>query len=445
MVLPISTCGVAASCLATLTGIATLTGTAGANERPNTSEPTITVWAFAGQGNGYQQALTEDSAAFEAQYHANVSLEYKSFNDVFVSAKLALSSPGGPDIIQLPQGWPMVQLAAAGLLLNLNKYEQQFGWTKRFTQSNLIDNEASANGKYFGTGNLYALSDSESYLGVFYNKSILASLGLTVPKTLAQFEHDSAVAKAHGQIGIEFGDSNGAPAIQTYYEILDQYVPATAVNDFSLGSKAGALPAGGAVKAAATFTTWAKDGYLSPGWLGVTDSQALATFLTGKGLFNLQAGSWTVGNVYAAKMQDKVGWFIMPGLTPNAPPSTVATVNNPYGVNAHSKYSLLDAEWLNEITSPAAEQRAVTLGQQIPSESTPFNYQKNTLLGSIFSDYVQLQQHGSSTIWLDWATPTIYTQLSQNVQSMLGGQMSPSAVISAANSNQSSFIQSLHR
>ena len=261
-----------------------------------------------------------------------MTLEYKNFNDVFVSAKLALSSPGGPDIIQLPQGWPMVQLAAAGLLLNLNKYKQQFGWAKRFTQSNLVDNEASANGKYFGTGNLYGLSDSESYLGVFYNKAILASLGLTVPKTLAQFEHDAAVAKAHGQIGIQFGDSNGAPAIQTYYEILDQYVPATAVNDFSLGSKAGALPASGAVRAATTFTTWAKDGYLSPGWLGVTDSQALATFLTGKGLFNLQAGFWTVGTFTRRRCRTRWGGSSCPGSRPvrrpaPSPRSTIHTAS----------------------------------------------------------------------------------------------------------------------
>jgi raffinose/stachyose/melibiose transport system substrate-binding protein len=435
----------AASCLAAIGGMALLGGAAAAQESSNTSEPTLTVWAFAGQGNGYQQALTEDSAAFQAQYHAKIVLEYKSFNNVFLSAKLALGSPGGPDIIQLPQGWPMVQLAAAGLLLNLNKYEQQFHWTQRFTQSNLVDNEATANGKYFGTGNLYALSDSESYLGLFYNKSILAKLGLTVPKTLAQFEKDCAVAIAHGQNAIEFGDSNGAPALQTYYELLDQYAPANAINAFALGTKEGGLPVSASVKAATTFTTWATDGYLSPGWLGVTDSQALATFLTGKGLFNLQAGSWTVGNIYSANMQNKIGFLILPGLTANAAPSTVATVNNPYGVNASTKYPLLAAEWLNEITNPAGEQRAVTLGQQIPSETTPFTYAKNTLLGVLFSDYIYLQKHGSSTIWLDWASPTIYTQLSQNVQSMLGGKMSAASVIATANSNQSAFIQTLHR
>ena len=49
MIQAISRRAVAASCLATITGFAALTGTAGANVRPNASEPTITVWPSRGR------------------------------------------------------------------------------------------------------------------------------------------------------------------------------------------------------------------------------------------------------------------------------------------------------------------------------------------------------------------------------------------------------------
>ena len=57
----------------------------------------------------------------------------------------------------------------------------------------------SPDGKEFGTGNLYGYTTMGEIVGVYYNKQMLADLGLTVPTTFDDFEQDLAVAKQAGR------------------------------------------------------------------------------------------------------------------------------------------------------------------------------------------------------------------------------------------------------
>jgi raffinose/stachyose/melibiose transport system substrate-binding protein len=405
----------------------------------------LVVWAISSQGPGYQAALNHDVKVFEAQHHVKVTVDWKSFNDLYTAVKLALSGPGSPDIVQLPQGWPMVELVKAHLLVNLNSYEKKYDWGSRFSKAELADASATANGKFFGTGNLYGVSDTVAFLGWYYNKQKLAGLGLQVPTTFSQFEHDLAVAKQHGQVPVQFGDSDQWPALHTFYTVLPQFVSQAKISNFTLGAS-GAQPinSSGAVQAASSLASWAKQGYLEPGFLGVSSDQAIAAFLKGQGVFFAPGGSWFSSEVIAAHEQNSIGFFLLPGQSAGGAPVTTGSGNNPFGVSTKTSNAPLAAEFLNAITDQQAEQEVVTVGAQIPAELYPFKYPTSGVFGSILSAYQKIKANGQVP-WLDWASNSMYTQLSQNFQSLLGGKMSASAVLSAAQANQASYIQSLGR
>ena len=74
-------------------------------------------------------------AEFEAA-HPGVTVDRlaKSFDDLKATAKLAMSSPDGPDIIQINQGWSdMGAMAEAGVLANLTPYAEKYGWSERIS------------------------------------------------------------------------------------------------------------------------------------------------------------------------------------------------------------------------------------------------------------------------------------------------------------------------
>ena len=68
----------------------------------------------------------------------------------------------------------MGALVKGGLLTPLDDYAEAYGWGDRYSATLLDLNRFSADGKEFGTGNLYGLSQMGEIVGVFYNKEKVA-------------------------------------------------------------------------------------------------------------------------------------------------------------------------------------------------------------------------------------------------------------------------------
>ena len=80
-------------------------------------------------------------------------------------------------------------------------------------------------GKEFGTGSLFGYTTMGEIVGVYYNKAMLADLGLTLPTTFDEFEQDLEVAKQAGEIPIQFGNNDAFPGIHEFAVIQDQMAP----------------------------------------------------------------------------------------------------------------------------------------------------------------------------------------------------------------------------
>ena len=166
---------------------ATPTATAAA-AKPDISKAgdvTLTVWDQEVRG-GQKKQIEQLNKEFQAKY-PNVKIERvaKSFEDLIKTVKLAASGPKAPDVVEANQGRPIMgEMVKAGLLRPVTDYAKIYGWDDRYSPLLLDLNKFSSDGKEFGSGDLYGLSQMGEIVGVYYNKTMVP----TPPTTLDEFE-----------------------------------------------------------------------------------------------------------------------------------------------------------------------------------------------------------------------------------------------------------------
>src|SRR5919198_1458023 len=156
---------------------------------------TLTVWDQEGRG-GQRRQISDLNAEFMRRY-PNVTIKRvaKSFTDLNATLNLAVSSDKAPDVVQANQGRPtMGQLVKGGLLRPLDTYAAAYGWPDRYSSVLLDLNRFSPDGKTFGEGKLYGVSQMGEIVGVFFNRDKVPE----APQSFADFEQALADAKAHG-------------------------------------------------------------------------------------------------------------------------------------------------------------------------------------------------------------------------------------------------------
>src|SRR3954470_155023 len=190
---------------------------------------TLTIWDQEVRG-GQAKQIKRLNQAFQAQYpNVKIKRVAKSFTDLKTTLKLAVSGPKAPDIVQANQGRPdMGQLVKGGLLKPLDAYADAYGWKDRWSKTLLALNSFSADGKQFGAGNLYGVSQMGEIVGVFYNKNKVSS----IPKTLQEFEGMLADAKKKGEVPISFGTLDKFGGIHEFQTVQNQFADPQAVRNF---------------------------------------------------------------------------------------------------------------------------------------------------------------------------------------------------------------------
>ena len=122
----------------------------------------------------------------------------------------------------------MGELVKAKLLRPLDDYAKVYGWADRYSPTLLDLNKFSPDGKEFGSGDLYGLSQMGEIVGVYYNKEKVP----TPPTTLAEFEASLQEAKDAGETPIMFGNLEKWPGIHNFESVLGQFADKQAVRDF---------------------------------------------------------------------------------------------------------------------------------------------------------------------------------------------------------------------
>jgi raffinose/stachyose/melibiose transport system substrate-binding protein len=380
-------------------------------------------------------------AAFEKKY-PNITVQRQSitWSDLMQELPLKLKSPNPPDIVPPNNGWQSLgTLVQGGLVDNLDSYAKAYGWDTSVPASILREQQFSANGQQMGSGDLFGMPVAlSSMIEVYYNRSLLKRLGLSVPTTYSQFTSDLAKAKAAGITPIELGNQAQTGITQPLYSVMDALGDQSAIENliYSQGQTSLNSQATGFPQAVQTMQQWAAEGYFGRQFAGLPETNAETQFVQGQGLFHFDySGSLP----FTSAAQSKgFGSFILPR---NDGKPAVATLSSATElcVSSQSKHVAAAAAFLNFAASPAAAQIAVNLGTDpmlAPNVTLPAS---NPEFADEVANANLVTEHNSGVPYLDWATPTLFNTITVQMSEMLGGKTSVSAAVSAVQADDSKF------
>src|SRR5690606_12462628 len=263
--------------------------------------------------SGFTEQFDALQAEFTAQ-HPNVTFKVRadSFQNLAQNAIGIMSSPDAPYLIC----FPTVQSAAKdGILLNLDPYAEAYGWND--WPQGLLDQVRIDESGARGSGSLYALGVGYNVTGVYYNKAMADSLGITIPLTsIADFEAAMDTALAAGETPIMLGNADFTYAfplqmIQNQLDGLDQ------VKDWIYQKDGATYDIPSSAEAAAKLQAWAEAGYFPEDVNAIDYAGAIGRFTQGEGLFHF-SGDWEAGGL-TVNAPGEFGFFPFPGLTADAP------------------------------------------------------------------------------------------------------------------------------
>lgn len=422
---------------------ATPGGTAAVSDRePNCqsipSDPvTLNYWDDLNE-NLSDAGVAKLDAAFKAKY-PNVTLNRtaKTFSDILTTEKLQASAPNPPDILITNGGYALLgPLVAAGLMKPLDDYATAYGWDKRFPEGINRQQRFSPDGKTYGTGSLYTVAPTATYVGLFVHKANLASLGLTEPTTFADFEASLAAAKAKGLVPLVQGVSEGWPAIHMFTTFENLKVPNDQLNNLVYHTAPASFDTPENVAAAAIAQDYGTKGYFGEGYLGKTAQAAIDEFNAGKALYFLQGTYFSAPIVQA--LGDGAEMILVPG-TDGGPFSVTGGPGTAFGISSKSKVADLAACYIDWRTGQYASELYVDEGG-LPAMN--FTYTgTSTFTKSVFDAWAKASSPKDAIVpYIDFAATNLLDFMSASSQELVAGKITPEKYTSDIQGQYAQFV-----
>jgi raffinose/stachyose/melibiose transport system substrate-binding protein len=397
---------------------------------------TLTIWDQEVRG-GQAKQIKQLNQAFQSTYpNVKIKRVAKSFTDLNTTLKLAVSGPKAPDIVQANQGRQVMGgLVKGGLLKPMDAYAEAYGWNDRWSKTLLDLNRFSSDGKQFGSGDLYGVSQMGEIVGVFYNKDKVSS----VPKTFGEFEDMLAKAKADGEVPISFGNLDKFGGIHEFQTVQNQFASKASTTDFVFAKQGASFDTPENREAATTLQEWAEKGYFTPNFNGTGYDPAWQQFTKGKGPFTI-AGTWITSDV-ADALGDKAGFFLMPGEDEGSPPVSLGGESLPWGITAKSKNADVAAAYIDFITNARAADVLVET-DNLPAMQAS-KQPASAVNRDVFAAWKTLNDADGFTPYMDYATPTFYDDFSGAVQRLMAGKTKPDAFTKSVQGDYAKFADKL--
>jgi raffinose/stachyose/melibiose transport system substrate-binding protein len=391
-----------------------------ANAKPDIAKAgdvTLTVWDQEVRG-GQNAEVTRLNKEFQQKY-PNVTIKRvaKSFTDLNKTLKLAVSGPNAPDVVEANQGRPIMgELVKAGMLRPITDYAKLYGWRDRYSSALLSLNSFSKDGKDFGSGDLYGLSQMGEIVGVYYDKTKVTN----PPKTFAEFQQQLQQAKAAGEVGIQFGNLPKYPGIHEYETVLSQTADKQKVRDFVFAKPGASFDDPQFTAAATTLDDWVKKGYFNKNFNGTDYDPAWQAMAKGNGRFVI-AGTWITADILK-DMGDKVAFMLMPQKDPSSPVS-LGGESLPFTITSASKHPDVAAAYIDFLTDANAAKVLVETNNLPAMKNAPAP--SGGINAEIAGAWQKLNAADGVIPYLDYTTPTFYNTLTASVQELMGGKQSP--------------------
>jgi len=402
-------------------------GATAAGEAPSCGTDDIVVDAYVETGFPLFRELTEE---FTAQY-PNVTFDIRE--DQF--AVLTQNAPrvladDPPDLMRLPQ---MSELAADGLLLDLDSHAEAFGWDE-WPSSQLEQMRVDEDGRR-GNGPLYAMGLNFSMTGVFYNKALAEEIGMTEPP--ATLEELDGYMQAAVDAGItpsaQFnGGATGGLAFPLQMLMASYGEPAD-INAWVYQQEGATIDTPTNLQAVEHLERWIDAGYFADDINSLDYAQSMARFLEGDNLFFFN-GDWESGT-FDSQTPGEVGFFLMP---PVEEGGSVGAMSAPltYGIGAGAKNADCAAYFLNWVaTDETARTIAVEVGGSHPMgpvDAFMPEIDEDSVTAQTLAAGVTIGEDNGSMDFIANATGGIYAKgWTPNLQKLVAGQIEAADLLPA--------------
>lgn len=401
---------------------------------------TLTVWDQEVRG-GQKQQMSTLIKEFEKKYpDITIKRVSRSFDDLTKTLRLAMNGDNAPDVVQANNTRSqMGQFVKAKQLVSLDSYAKAYGWDKRFPKSIQSVASYSPDATTFGSGQLYGMPQVGEVVGIYYNAKKLKALGISPPKTWAEFDAALAKAKAKGEVPLAFGNLEKWPAAHVFGVLQGRYTAAKAIRKLGFGQPGGDWGAASNVTAAKTFKSWVDKGYFSEGFNGQGYDPAWQAFSKGTGVF-LIAGSWLQADL-VKPMGSSVRFVLPPASAKSGVPLAPGGTGLPFAITSRATKPDAAAAFIDFITAPHAMSVLAKTGN-LPVVDTAEQKAPDALANDIFAAFGSISRDDGLLPYLDWATPTMEDTLGAALQNLLAGKSSPEKTLATIGQDYQAFTKS---
>jgi raffinose/stachyose/melibiose transport system substrate-binding protein len=387
----------------------------------------------AAEGEWIKQLIT----GFQAKY-PNVKIERttEDWGQLNSTLNLQLQDDGGPDIATANNGWQSLgTLAKGNLVVNLDPYVKAYGWDKKVPTTIARQNTFTTDFKTMGAGSWFGTPMARtSLIGLYYNADKLKKLGIVPPTTLAELEADAAKAKAAGEVPFEYGSLDGSTTVLLGTQAL--LADKTKLNNYIYGDKSVKATDVAMTDAITLSKKWADAGYFPPKFNGIDYQTAVANFVAGKGVFRWE---YTGSLGLNAAQQGHFGYIQLPQASGSGTVG-VGAAPGAMVVSAKSKHPDVAAAFLDYMMSPDAGQAAVDKGL-VPAMSPDVKVPASSLsLTGESAGAATLDKNDGYVPYFDWSSPTMLDTISQNLQLVYAGKMTPDKFTEAVDKDRDTFL-----
>lgn len=409
---------------------------------------TLTMWSYDNQDPGLEPVLKQLSKQFEKSHPGvKIKLVFKDFNSLVGTVPRALASGSGPDVTEGNQGYQTdAQLVKAKLIIPLDKYVKKYGWQKLYSPSTWGMFRWTPDGKSFGKGQVWGISQTGQNVVAFYNKAKLRSLGFNpnkMPTTFAGFDKLLAQLRAKlpkGDPVIEEGNKEGYGFIHLFGGIWGAYEKPARIRNWIYHVPGARYDTPGTIKALAKLQQWAKAGYFNDDYNAVGYDATAGLFAKGKGVFWI-GGDWDSTIIKTGLGKNAGAMPVPPG--PSGVWSGIGGLSGPWHISAKTKYADLGAEWLNYVITSTAAKKLMFAQQQLPADSRAKAPANDPFLTEVFKAFKIVADDNGLLLYTDWASPSMYTTLQNQYQLLLAGRTTAAGMAKTVQSDWAKFDKTL--
>lgn len=378
--------------------------------------------------------------------HAGVTLNRtaRTFDDLSLTLKLAVTSGDGPQVTKVNQGAAdQGAMAQQGLLLPIDDYVAQYGWDKQQSDGVLARARWSDQGQ-FGEGKTYGISGLGEIVGLYYNQKVLSDAGIAEPpKSFEDLVADVDALKEKGAVPFVIGTAKQHFALHMIAGIEQAHIDATkrqALDDVIYG-RGGSLKTEGALAAATIVQKWATSGDFIDGYQGISGDDAVQLFVAGGGAF-LISGTWQFG---VMQNNPDIHFMAIPAPAGVTKPLSVGGVDLSWSITSNAKDKAtqdLAAQYIDYMVSPDAATIWAKAGFFPSTALADPSVVTSTVLSEGLAMWKVLGDNNGLGHYPDWASPTLLKTYDDSTPLLLAGSMTPQAFVDALDADYQAYIAS---